>query len=157
PFYCKPSLGGYGSANYQVVKLDRASDRLTLANGEEYPVAEFCARLGSGRGLGWVLQEVLHPHAAIRELCGDRVCGIRFNILLRRSGPSIFRAVWKIATGTNPFDNYHKGREGNMIASIDVGTGRLVNFVGGLVPFQEERSVHPDTRRDLRGFVLPEW
>lgn len=157
PFFCKPSYGAFGSANLHVNSIDRGADELVLAGGRRVPVDAFPQQLPDRGGFGWMLQEVLHPHGAIRERCGDRVCGLRLQILLTLSGPRLFRSVWKIATADNPFDNYHKGREGNMLAAVDRNTGRVTQIVGGLVPNQHELCCHPDTGVDLRGFVIPAW
>jgi len=157
PFYAKPSVGMYGRANASVSAYDRTTDRLTLGTGETRTVDEFITGFERRSGLGWVFQEVLRTHPAIRDRCGERICGVRLQVILARDGPRVFRSMWKIATGTVPWDNYHKGREGNLLSRVNRATGRVEHVIGGLVPRQGPRTTHPDTGMDLTDFTVPCW
>lgn len=157
PFFLKPSNGSYGRGNAHVVGMDSSADALILAGNQRRPVDAFVRALPNRGQLGLMFQEVLHPHADIRERCGDRICGVRLQVLRTRRGPRLFLSMWKVATAANPFDNFHKGKEGNMLAAVNPDSGAIERVIGGLVPRQTEQSIHPDTGRELLGFTLPGW
>lgn len=67
----------------------------------------------------------------------------------------IHRSVAKIATGTNPADNYW--RAGNMLGAIDLSTGRITGVVRGTGSMMRLDEAHPDTGRAVKGFEIPHW
>jgi hypothetical protein len=104
---------------------------------------------------GYLLQELLHPHPRLAEVCGDRVSGIRVIVICDEAGPEIIRATWKLTIGDNPADNFW--RKGNALAAVDVATGRVLRVVRGVAIERQLLETHPDTDAQLVGLELPDW
>ena len=80
-----------------------------------------------------------------QAMCGDRLATVRIVTLASEGEPQIFRACWKIPTGSNIADNYW--RSGNMLARIDLATGqRVAARPQGPASNLTEHTHHPDLR-----------
>ena len=157
PFFGKPSYGGYGQGVVSVDSIDRAADRLKLSNGDELEVMQFATGLPNRAGMGYIFQERLAVHPEIRVRSGAGVAGCRLMVLMRASGPQLFRAVWKITSGDNITDNFSHGKSGNMLGSIDPDSGVVTSVVRGMGLDQSELTHHPETGKTLAGFEIPYW
>ncbi len=134
---------------------DRATDTLRLGDGRRVAVADFVAEVAGFAKHGYLFQEPLVPHPEIAALCGPRVSTVRALVLLEDDGPHILRAAWKVPVGDNPADNFW--RRGNMLAAVEVETGRVARVIERGFPGQEEIETHPDTGARLAGASLPDW
>jgi len=77
------------------------------------------------------------------------VCGPR--------GPEIFRCAWKVPAGLNMSDNFIHGEVGNLLALVNVDTGRVERIISGTGFELREVTEHPDTGQILLGMTLPDW
>jgi hypothetical protein len=163
PIYCKPACGdvpgivpiGSGSHNFQIERW--AYDHAVIDGDRTVSIEGLAARLTEPTGLGFLLMEALRPHSDIADVAGDSVSGVRLHVLRMRNGPLIFKPVWKITRQGAVVDNFQHGRSGNLLASVDVATGRVERVVGGRGRHQLVNPPHPDTGRELTGFQLPHW
>lgn len=155
PVYVKPSYGAYGRGN--TLAVQRQGQDLVLGNGDRVPLQEFCASLQTRSGLGWVLQEPLTPARAIAEHCGDKISGVRLHTFMTPSGPKPVKAIWKMNAGTRDSDNFHHGQSGNLLAAVDLETGRVTRVVSGVGLGQQVDPPHPATGHQLKGFQIPHW
>jgi Sugar-transfer associated ATP-grasp len=161
PIYCKPACGdvvgliGSGSHNFQIEGW--ADERGVIDGDRAVSVEELAGRLTEPTGFGFLLVEALRPHGDIAAVAGDSISGVRIHVLRLRNGPTMFRPVWKIARRGRVVDNFQHGRSGNLLASIDVSTGRVERVVSGRGHRQLWNVLHPDTGRQLTGFQLPHW
>lgn len=124
-----------------------------LLGGARQPVPMTAQAVAEGAG--YVLQPRLRPAAEIEALYGPRLWSIRLLVFIRPGGPHIHRAVAKIATGTNPADNYW--RVGNMLGQVEVSCGRIAGVVRGTGSTMRRDEAHPDTGRTVIGFEVPHW
>jgi hypothetical protein len=155
PIYCKPSCGGSGTRNFQIERW--VGERAVIQGDRAVSVEELAARLAEPTGFGFLLTEVLRPHGDIEAVAGDSISGVRIHVLRLRQGPAMFRPVWKIARRGAVVDNFQHGESGNLLASIDIPTGRVERVVSGRGRRQLRNVPHPDTGRQLTGFRLPHW
>ena len=155
PVYLKPSLGSYGRGNTLISHA--AGNQLTLGDGTQVEVEEFCKSLDDRHGLGWVMQEPLSAHPLIAEKCGPKISGVRIHTFLGASGAVATKAVWKINVGRDDSDNFQHGASGNMLAAVDMGTGQVSRIISGTGPNQVENPLHPVTGAQLIGFQIPWW
>jgi hypothetical protein len=155
PIYCKPACGGSGSHNFQIEGW--ANQRAVIDGRRSVSVEELAARLTDATGFGFLLMEALRPHGDIAAVAGNSVSGLRIHVLRLRSGPRMFRPVWKIAREGAVVDNFRHGGSGNMLANIDLSTGRVERVISGRGHRQVRDPLHPDTGRKLTGFQLPHW
>ena len=142
-----------GSARFE--GYDAGADRVRLHTGEAAPIDDVVQELSRYVSRGYFFQEVKHPDAGMREICGDRLACLRIVVLVGRDGPELFRALWKIPTGAHVADNFW--RRGNMLAAIDIPTGRITRVVTGVGPDQRIVDRHPDSGETILGTVVPQW
>lgn len=154
PLIAKPIRGMYSRGIFLLEQYDSESDTIRLSgNGVERPatIAGWCRV----RPSGYLFQEALRPHHAIREFIGEKICTLRVIAMIERSQPRLFMATWKINLGENVADNYW--RTGNLLARIDQKTGEVLQCMSGLGPRFQLIDRHPRTGRPLRGFRVPHY
>lgn len=155
PMFGKP-LGRSNAVGVASLRGYRAGDDvLVLAGGRTIGVETFVTTLDAFLPRGYLFLEHLWPHAAMREVCGERLCTVRVFALLGPRGPEILGAVWKVVVGANMADNFVL--KGNLLAAVDIATGTVTRIVGGSGPDERVHETHPDTGARLVGFRLPLW
>lgn len=156
PVYIKPSSSSFGRGNFMVSKVQ--NEKYILGNSEAIDNYELISRLDNRRGLGWILQEPLDSHDSIVAVTGTRkISGLRIHTFLTPNGPKIVRAIWRINSGKNDFDQFKYGESGNLISEVDIENGRILRVVGG---FRSTRTLHttnPVNGASLLGFTIPFW
>jgi hypothetical protein len=154
PLFGKPmdsqrSLGSIGLEAY-----DSGSDCL-VAGERHIPVDDFAAAVAEHYKGGYIFQRRIAPHARVRAIAGDRLATVRAITILTDRGPQLLRALWKIPAGENVADNFW--RSGNLLATLDLETARVVRVVRGTGLGLEEVTHHPDTGAALIGAEVPNW
>ncbi len=155
PVYLKPSLGSYGRGNTLITKV--AGSLVTLGDGTQTQLGEFCKSLDDRHGLGWVLQEPLTAHPLIAEKCGPKISGVRIHTFIAANAAVATKAVWKINVGRDDSDNFQHGASGNMLAAVEMETGRVSRIISGTGANQIENPCHPVTGAQFVGFQIPWW
>jgi hypothetical protein len=155
PVYFKPSLGSYGRGNTLVQGIH--GDNLVLGNGAIVSIDTFCNSLDDGHSLGWVLQEPLSSHPDIAKICGNKISGVRIHSFLSSDKPTLTKAIWKINIGLEDSDNFRHGTSGNLLAAVDMQTGKITRSVSGIGRDQKINSRHPVSGEPLIGFTIPLW
>lgn len=116
-------------------------------------------RMDSKRG--WMVQPVIESHQGLKPIISSRALPtIRANTCLIDGIPRLLFAVLRIPVGDNVTDSFFHGTSGNIIAPIDLDTGRLGKCRGSASrswPDIVEVSVHPDTGNTIEGFQIPMW
>jgi hypothetical protein len=154
PVFGKPFDGMFSVGSARFDSYDAATDCLSLHTGAA-SVDDVVNELARYMRRGYLLQEVKHPDPRLHAVCGDRLGCLRVVVLLGPDGPEIFRALWKVPTGSHVADNFW--RTGNMLAAIDIATGRITRVVTGVGPDQREVDRHPDSGAMILGTVFPQW
>lgn len=175
PFFGKPVNAAHGRGASLVEGYDASRDRLCLPGGESVAVDAYvrdvvqrAARRAPALGSadGYLFQDAIRQHAALRPIVGERVCTLRVVALVHDDGPRVFRAIWRIASAANITDNYVDGRTGNLLGVVDCATGVIRRAIHGLghAPAAAEPSgggtfvdVHPETGARLVGLRVPCW
>ena len=155
PLFAKPADGGSASSAYLVESYSASADALRLGDGRELPLDRFvadCTRWGAGM----LFQDVVEPHAEVRETCGARIATARLYVLNGPSEARLHRAVLRLPTGRNMYDNFQGGASGNLLAALD-DAGRITRVVGRRDAGLAEMTHHPDTGQSLIGWQLPGW
>src|SRR5207253_6804580 len=89
----------------------------------------------------------------VRSICGNRLATVRLLTVMSHGAPRLFRACWKIPAGEHGADNFW--RAGNLLAQLDLATGRVLRVVRGVGMSLEEVTHHPDTGAALIGATVP--
>lgn len=108
-----------------------------------------------------LFQRTLNPHPDMQGLCGAPLIQcIRICTVIDPAGkPHPLFAFLKVIVAPNVLDNLDSGRRGNLIAQIDMHSGRLQR-VTGIRPGKPAATAlrhHPDTGIEFRDFTLPHW
>lgn len=156
PIYIKRSFGSYGRGNVLVADCD--GSHVTLGNGSTESICQFAGSLDDARSLGWILQQPLAAHGAIATLTGSKkISGLRVHTFMGKTQPRVTKAIFKLNAGLSDSDNFEHGKSGNMLAAVDIESGKILRAISGVGLNQVEISVHPKTGAKLIGFEIPNW
>jgi len=155
PLFAKPLDGFQSLGSASLDRYDRASDSLITVTGQSLPLARFAADISVNYGQGYLLQRRVSPHAEVRAICGDRLATVRLLTVITEGAPRIIRACWKIPAGTHGADNFW--RQGNLLAQLDLASGRVLRVIRGVGMALEELTHHPDSGAPLIGAAVPNW
>lgn len=155
PLFVKPVCGAHGKQTYALQGM--VNGDLKLTSGERLGMDDFIARFGEARKSGVLFQELLRTSADIAAVCGPRLTSVRIIVIMTPAGPEILSAVWRVPTGANITDNFDCGHNGNIIAGIDLATGRIQRIVRGVGWKTIPVDCHPDTDIMFDNLHLPDW
>jgi len=154
PLFAKPIDGKY---SISVISADAYDDDAGLVRlqGGSVTTPEDLARKMAERAAGYILQRRMAADRQLAQLFGPCLWSVRVLVLLTSNGPVIHKALAKIATGSNPADNFW--RRGNMIGVVDLSTGQITRIVQGTGAEMVVNGQHPDNGRPLIGTPIPRW
>jgi hypothetical protein len=157
PVFIKPIHGTYGRGTFCL--LGKQADGAYLdSRGSTVSRAALLEAWRNQKFGGLLFQKRLRQHPAVEALVGETISCVRVIVALdAESRPEVLLAFWKIGRTKNITDNFRMGESGNLLAWIDVGSGRIERVITGLWPGGVERSEHPDTGAQLVGAPLPDW
>jgi hypothetical protein len=153
PLFAKQVAGKYSLSVLSADGFDPNTDEVLLLNGTRQKVADVASSLIGGSG--FLIQRRLSPAPDLAARFGPRLWSARLLVLVTPNGPVIHRAVAKIATGTNPADNYW--RPGNRLGAINLASGRITRVVHGAGADLVIDAPHPDTGAPIVGTTIPGW
>jgi hypothetical protein len=155
PLFGKP-INGYQSVGSESIdRYDQAHDRLVTTTGREISLDTFISFVKTHSASGYLFQRRVSPHAAVREICGDRLATVRLLTIVTKGETKLLRACWKIPAGTNTADNFW--RPGNLLAQLDHESGCVLRVLRRNGTNYEEITNHPDTGTRILGTVVPNW
>ena len=153
PLFMKEVGGKYSLSVISADNYDPVSDEVELLGGARQSPESLAASMIGPRG--YIVQRRLRPDPGLAAAFGPRLWSVRVFVLQGKAGPRIHRATAKIATGSNPADNYW--RRGNMLGAIDLESGQILRAVCGSGADLRVNSAHPDTGRQIVGTQIPGW
>ncbi len=156
PFFGKPINANFGLGCIGAISLDQATNQMTLADGQTVTIDEFIEQLQPYPN-GYMFQERLQPHRAIRDVFGDRLATMRVVVLVGSQGAQILRACCYVLTGKNMTNHFFYGRTGNLLAAINIEDGRVERVMKRPGVSEQYVEHHPDTGKRIQGFTLPCW
>ena len=155
PLFGKPISGYQSIGSASVDRFDGACDCLVTTTGRAISLDNFIAYVKTHSASGYLFQRRVSPHAAVREICGNRLATVRLLTIVRNGEPKVLRACWKIPAGMNAADNFW--RPGNLLAQLDLVSGQVLRVIRGDGIKYEEVTHHPDTGACILGTVVPNW
>ena len=109
----------------------------------------------------FLLQRALRPHAELQGIMPGACLGtVRLVTIQVRGQIDIVFGCLKIPVGNNIADNFLAGKSGNLLAEIDLETGRVWRAFGPDMQYPGvicERFQHPDSGIELPGYQFPHW
>ncbi len=154
PLFAKPIGGKYSLGVLSADGYDVRDGCVALHDGGKQDAGHLAVFLGDNED-GYMLQRRLEPHHDLKRQFGACLWSARLLMLLTPDGPILHRAVVKIATGSNPADNFW--RYGNMLGAINLANGQVTRVVSGVGATMAVNSVHPDTGKAIVGTSIPDW
>ena len=154
PMFGKPVDGIYSLDCFHAIRHDEERDLVVMANGTAIAVEALTDRIIRHKR-GFLFQAPLSSHPEMRTVFGKSLCSVRLLVFVVPGGGIVRSAVLKIAVTGNMADNYW--RSGNLLAAIDLDTGRIVRVVSGTGLEMRLADTHPDTGLPVVGFALPLW
>jgi len=157
PVFMKPAVSYRGFGNKLITAIDRGSDSLVYRDGVREPIAALAGRLGAPGAATMLFQQMIALHPAIATLTGDRVATARILVLNDSTEPEIFRAGFRIPVGDSMVDNFRGGKTSNLLARLDLETGRVIDVLAGIGLDWQTVDRHPDTGVRFAAFTIPDW
>lgn len=155
PLFGKP-VGGFQSiGSVSLERYDAASDHVVNTTGHWMRMDDLAAYVKAHGAAGYQFQQRVSPHAAVRALCGERLATVRLLTIVQDGRPEILRACWKIPAGPHAADNFW--RPGNLLAQLDLETGRVLRVIRGSGTAYEEVQHHPDSGVRITDTLVPNW
>ena len=154
PIFGKPmdSVCSLGSAN--ISDFDHAEDAIILSDGRHVDVDRLIEQIRQF-DFKYLFQSLLLPHEDLIPIIGNRVSTVRMYVLQDDDGCELLRASWKIPGSTNGADNFW--RPGNILAGIDVKTGKLGRTLQRTEKGTQPIDKHPVTDTEFADLVFPHW
>jgi hypothetical protein len=159
PWFVKPVAGSFGKGAFVVSRQGDAFAYL----GRTGKAAKLFDYLQSGvvAERAWVVQPQARNHAEMRSRFSPHSLGtVRLVTSYDGVEARPVAACLKVPVGRNAADNFHLGRSGNLLAAVDLATGRLSAARGSARrdwPVMQWVRLHPDSGREIEGAVLPHW
>jgi hypothetical protein len=159
PAFIKPVAGMYSLGTMSLKSYDLTTDEIVFEGGVREAVTSVAEKLakssGDRRRDGYLVQRTLVAHPAIAERFGAGLWSVRIMALLDGAEATIVRAVCKIPAPGNWADNFW--RAGNMLAAVDIETGRIIRVTRGTGNATEEGFPHPETGQPIESWTVPDW
>jgi hypothetical protein len=159
-YLIKPITGRHGDG---IVKFEVCGSNLIDKDGRDTTanqlIEDSCSNPYGDYGL--MVQEFVRPHRDLQPIMNGPGLGtIRVVTLRSPDGDACIPwAVIKLPLRDSISDNFSGGETGNLIAAIDVESGRILRAVGKNPErdLLEEVIEHPETHTTLSGYKLPAW
>jgi hypothetical protein len=155
PLFGKPVEGCRSLGSVGLRAFRTAEREIETTSGHRIMLDQLLSEIETNYRSGYIFQPLIHPDRAVAQLCGDRLACVRIITALTEDGPKIIRACWKIPAGVNMADNYW--RTGNLLAQIDMQSGRVQRVSSGAGFEVRFHNAHPDTGAPLASFAIPAW
>lgn len=154
PIFGKPRTGIRSGGVLSVASRDSTTGELVAESGRRIKVSSLVGAIKSYHRKGYLFQRQLHPPPQVAELSGNAVATVRLVLLVKSTGPSVYRAAWKLPANRNIADNFWRG---NVLAGLNPETGEVVRAISGTGSDMSDISHHPDSNRPLLGVRVPGW
>lgn len=156
PLFCKPVASSQSLGVASIERYDAETDCILLKSVGPQPVDAFAREIfETFPDDSYLLQTRIAPHPQLAKMAGDALGTVRVATL--RDGQDIrsVYAVWKIPAVDAIADNFW--RDGNMLAHIDLETGKTLRVQIGSGVNAKLIDTHPGTGEKLLGVEMPDW
>jgi len=154
PIFGKPFDSGCSIGTVKINGYDADQNSVIVA-GDRHVAVDTLAEKILSWGQKYLFQTLLLPHPEIVQRIGPCVSSVRMFVISDDDGVWLTRAAWKIPASENDADNFW--RNGNLLAAVDVETGKigrtLVRTEAGTEPIER----HPKTGVAFDGMTFPQW
>lgn len=158
-YFVKPSNGSHGVGSFSLCVTDSGL-RWQGREGSFDTFFAYCVdALAHGGAL--IVQPKLSNHRLIRNITRAKGLSTIRVVTVRKGGYiEVIGAALRIIVGDSEVDNFSHGASGNLVAGVDVDSGRLVTAIGSKSrewPHMIDVSAHPHSGEPILGLQLPCW
>jgi hypothetical protein len=154
PMFGKPLDGFQSLGSMALANFDPETARITTSRAV-VSVDALVNAIDANFKNGYIFQTQLRGHSDLVRAVGTGLSTARIVTIATEDGPRLFSAAWKIIGGANVADNYW--RPGNILAALDLGSGRVLKAVTGHGFEMKGIDLHPSTGAVLQGLALPRY
>lgn len=151
----------YGEHGFGVTPASRSDERFRISNGRTFDVDGMRRYLLAQGYDHWLIQQRAYSHDDIKMLSGtDALQTARLVTYLDDDTPGTVIAAWiRLIVGSEIIDNFGSGGIGNIMATVDSETGKLIETMGRTPRGYRNEIVteHPVTGAPLTNFHAPMW
>jgi len=150
--FCKPNNGSCGKG----IERWKYSNGSFIRQGRELRPSEFDSYLQQkSMDDSYLLQPRIENHPEVAKLSNGSLATVRFNTFLHQEGVAgEFWPVLRMPCGESIVDNFQAD---NLVAPVDLQTGRLGRASMRKNGIIVEIEAHPDTGCEINGIALPFW
>lgn len=156
PVFGKPLAASQSLGTIGIERLADDGDTLELSNGTTMSLETLCSQVRNNYwGSGYTFQRKLTVHPDLVRYPGTAVGTFRIVTVVTPEGVRPLYSAWKIPSPTSMADNFW--RSDNLIASIDLESGRIVRCQKGTGVDATEIEILPGTEVRIVGETVPMW
>ena len=155
PLFGKPLNANRSLGSAKFCNFNKADNTVELHDGRTIGVADLWEQISHDFSSGYLFQTCLEQHADLARMTQSGIATLRLLTLDHGNGPEFFRAVIKLTGSGNAADNFW--RKGNLLAPVDINTGKMGAARSGMGIDAENCEQHPETGEQIDGTTLPMW
>ena len=152
PVFAKPIDGIFGIGAFKIVRKE--GRKVVLNNDVEIEFDEFFEYMQNITAAGYLFQNCIEQSDYVTKHLGTPICTTRFLVFNSRT-PKIESAVIKIGASSSVADNFWQ--VGNMVAAIDLETGKITRAVQNMGDCFEPATNNPNTGFAFAELTLEHW
>lgn len=154
--------GSHGDGAFRASRIDHEHWRFGTRQGKAGDLFHHLEATLDSKGRGWLFQPLVQPHQQLGEIMAPGALGTLriLSYLDQMDRVHLALPTLRIPAGKSLVDNFSLGASGNLIAAVDLDSGRLAPAAYSLTPEWPQirrTDVHPDTGGRISGFTLPFW
>lgn len=158
-YFLKPINGSHGKGTFSLT-VDDAGFHWSGRHGSVEDFHAECVSILKGVKALIVQPKVIN-HQAIRDITHAKGLST-IRVVTFRNGDAIdvVAACLRIVVGNSEVDNFSHGESGNLVAGIDVASGKLVTSIGSRSrtwPTMIDVPQHPHSKASILGISMPYW
>lgn len=158
-YFIKPSGGSHGQGTFSLA-VTPSGLRWSGKSGSMDEFFQHCLeQLKLTKSL--ILQPKLVNHHIIKNITQAKgLSTIRVVTVRKRGQIEVIAGALRIVVGNSEVDSFSHGASGNLIAGVDVDSGRLITAIGSKSkswPTMAAVTAHPISGASIVGVELPHW
>jgi len=155
PVFAKPidSLRSLGSV--RIEGYSASNKMISVSNGSVVSLDSFMSEIQNKFSGNYLFQSCVERHPAFAKMTGGGLSTIRIATLDSGDGAKPWRAAAKLTSPRTVADNFW--RAGNLLAAVDLETGKLGKALTTMGMDGDFVSRHPDTQEPIEGVEIPFW
>ena len=155
PIFAKPidSLKSLGSV--RIEGYSAANRMISVSNGNVVSLDSFVSEVQNKFSGDYLFQSCVERHPAFAKMTGGGLSTIRIVTLDSGDGAKPWRAAAKLTSPRTVADNFW--RAGNLLAAVDIESGKLGKALTTMGMDGSFVSHHPDTNELIEGVEIPFW